>query len=61
MEQYQQDKKMDKISRLDLVAIGIALCLTTFVTGESAKIVVGLGSYIAIRWYQVSSGQDVGQ
>ena len=58
MEQYQQDKKMDKISRLDLVAIGIALCLTTFVEGESAKIVVGLGSYIVIRWYQVSSGQD---
>ena len=58
MEQYQQDKKMDKISRLDLVAIGIALCLTTFVTGESAKIIIGLGSYILIRWYQVSSGQD---
>ena len=58
MEQYQQDKKMDKISRLDLVAIGIALCLTTFVEGESAKIVIGLGSYILIRWYQVTSGQD---
>ena len=58
MEQYQQDKKMDKISKLDLVAIGIALCLTTFVEGESAKIVVGLGSYILIRWYQVTSGQD---
>ena len=58
MEQYQQDKKMDKISRLDLVAIGIALCLATFVEGESAKIIVGLGSYIVIRWYQVTSGQD---
>ena len=58
MEQYQQDKKMDKISRLDCIAIGIALCLSTFVEGESAKIVVGLGSYIVIRWYQVSSGQD---
>lgn len=58
MEQYQQDKKMDKISRLDLVAIGIALCLTTFVEGESAKIIIGLGSYIVIRWYQVTSGQD---
>ena len=58
MEQYQQDKKMDKISRLDLVALGIALCLSTFVAGESAKIVVGLGSYILIRWYQVTSGQD---
>ena len=58
MEQYQQDKKMDKISRLDLVAIGIALCLTTFVEGESAKIIIGLGSYILIRWYQVTSGQD---
>ena len=59
MEQYQEDMaKSNKISKLDLIAIGIALCLTTFVEGESAKIVVGLGSYILIRWYQVTSGQD---
>ena len=58
MEVYKEDTKSDKISKLDLIAIGIALCLTTFVAGESAKIVVGLGSYILIRWYQVTSGQD---
>ena len=58
MEVYKEDTKSNKISKLDLIAIGIALCLSTFVEGESAKIVVGLGSYILIRWYQVSSGQD---
>ena len=58
MEVYKEDTKSNKISKLDLIAIGIALCLSTFVTGESAKIVVGLGSYILIRWYQVTSGQD---
>lgn len=59
MELHQENTK-DKISRLDCIAIGIAICLTTFVDSESLKFVIGLGSYILIRWYQVSSGQDHG-
>ena len=59
MELHQENTK-DKISRLDCIAIGIAICLTTFVEAEALKFVIGLGSYILIRWYQVTSRQDHG-
>ena len=48
------------ITRLDVIAIGIALTLTTLVDSEALKFIVGLTAYISIRWYQVSSGQDRG-
>lgn len=48
------------ISKLDTIALGIALTLTTLVDSESLKWIVGLTAYISIRWYQVSSGQDGG-
>ncbi len=47
------------ISKLDIIAIGIAICLTTLVDNESLKWIVGLTAYIGIRWYQVEySGED---
>jgi hypothetical protein len=48
------------ISKLDLIAIGIALILTTLVDNDALKWIIGLTAYISIRWYQVSSGQDRG-
>ena len=48
------------ITRLDVIAIGIALTLTTLVDSESLKWIIGLTAYIGIRWYQVSNGQDHG-
>lgn len=48
------------ITKLDLIAIGIALTLTTLVDSDALKWIIGLTAYISIRWYQVSSGQDRG-
>jgi hypothetical protein len=48
------------ISKLDLIAIGIALILTTLVDNDALKWIIGLTAYISIRWYQVTSGQDNG-